>query len=194
MKDNSGERFLSTLGGCLISLPHDLKVLFEAMSQEDFDRQVRETVTGAIMYILSPRDTAPPDQLHLAYTDDVVLLRLVVRHATARGDEAAKAFAERFSEQFKSLDEDLAVFRAYLGDTFRWIEAKVEGLPRMVYKGKRVRDYLDDEEAGAFLYEEGLSFSTDYEVDEEAVGRLKRPEPFRQYLERRMAEDSHRLS
>ena len=193
MKDNSGERFLSTLGGCLVSLPYDLRVLFEAMSLEDFDRQVRETVTGAIIYILSPHDAAPADQLHLAYTDDVLVLRFALKHAIARGDEAAKAFAERFPEQFESLDEDLEVFRAYLGDSFRWVEAKIEGLPRMVYKGKRVKDYLDDEEAGAFLYEEGLSFSTDYEVDEEAVGRLKRPEPFRQYLDRRMAEDSRRL-
>ena len=193
MKDNLGERFLSTLGGCLVSLPYDLKVLFEAMSQEDLDRPVRETVTGSIMYMLSPHDAAPPDQPHLAYVDDVVLLRLTLRHVLQKAGDAAKVFAERFPEQFEPLEDDLQTFRAYLGQSFEWLEAKIETLPRMVYKGKRVRDYLDDEEAGAFLYEEGLSFSTDYEVDEEAVGRLKRPEPFRQYLERRMSEDGRRL-
>lgn len=193
MKDNLGERFLSTLGGCLVSLPYDLKVLFEAMSQEDLDRPARELVTGAIMYMVSPHDAAPPDQPHLSFVDDVVLLRLTLRHVLRIGGDGAKPFAERFPEQFEPLDEDLETFRAYLGHSFDWLESKIETLPRMVYKGKRVRDYLDDEEAGAFLYEEGLSFSTDYEVDEEAVGRLKRPEPFRQYLERRMSEDGRRL-
>lgn len=189
-----GEQFLSTLGGCLVSLPFDLRVLYEAMSQEDLDRDTREMVTGAIMYILSLNDNAPADQPHLAFADDVVLLRLALKRIAARDDEAARAFAERFPEQFESLDEDLKVFRAYLGDVFRWLEAKIEALPRMVYKGKHVADYLDDEDAGAFLYEEGLSFNTDYEVDEEAVSRLKRAEPFRQYLERRMAEDSLRIT
>jgi uncharacterized membrane protein YkvA (DUF1232 family) len=193
MNDNLGERFLSTLGGCLVSLPYDLRVLFEAMSEEDLDRAAREKVTGAIMYILSPNDAAPPDQPHLAFVDDVVLLRVALKHATRRGDEADRAFAERFPEQFESLDEDLETFRGYLGDSFRWIESKVDALSRMVYKGKRVKEYLDDEEAASFLYEEGLSFTTDYEVDEEAVSRLKRPEPLRQYLERRMAEDSRRI-
>jgi uncharacterized membrane protein YkvA (DUF1232 family) len=194
MKDNLGERFLQTLGGCLVSLPYDLKVLFEAMSQEDLDRPVRERVTGAIMYMLSPHDAAPQDQPHLSFVDDVVLLRLTLRHVLQNGGDAARAFADRFPEQFETLDTDLETFRAYLGPSYDWLQAKIEALPRMVYKGKRVRDYLDEEEAGAFLYEEGLSFTTDYEVDEEAVGRLKRPESFRQYLERRMAEDGRRLS
>jgi uncharacterized membrane protein YkvA (DUF1232 family) len=189
-----GEQFLSTLGGCLVSLPFDLRVLYEAMSQEDLDRGTREMVTGAVMYILSLNDAAPADQPHLAFADDVVLLRLALKRIAARDDEASKAFAERFPEQFESLDEDLNVFRTYLGDVFRWLEAKIGALPRMVYKGKHVADYLDDEDAGAFLYEEGLSFNTDYEVDEEAVSRLKRAEPFRQYLERRMAEDSLRIT
>jgi len=193
MKDNLGERFLSTLGGCLVSLPYDLKVLFEAMSQEDLDRPVRERVTGAIMYMLSPHDAAPPDQPHLSFVDDVVLLRLTLRYVLKNGGDAARAFAERFPEQFEPLDDDIATFGNYLGQSFEWLESKIETLPRLVYKGKRVRDYLDDEEASAFLYEEGLSFSTDYEVDEEAVGRLKRPESFRQYLERRMSEDGRRL-
>ena len=192
--NDSGEQFLSTLGGCLISLPYDLRVLFEAMSQEDLDRANREMVTGAIMYILSHNDAAPTDQPHLAFADDVVLLRLALKRVAARGDEVTQAFTERFPEQFESLDEDLNVFRGYLGDTYRWLEAKIEGLPKMVYKGKRVKDYLDDEDAGTFLYDAGLSFNTDYEVDEEAIGRLKRPEQFRQYLERRMAEDSLRIS
>jgi len=189
-----GEQFLSTLGGCLVSLPYDLRVLFEAMSQEDLDRDTREMVTGAIMYILSLNDAAPADQPHLAFADDVVLLRMALKRVAARDDEASQAFTERFPEQFETLDADLKVFSDYLGNTYRWLEAKIGSLPRMVYKGKRVKDYLDDEDAAAFLYEEGLSFNTDYEVDEEAVGRLKRPEPFRQYLERRMAEDSTRIS
>ena len=61
MSEN-GERFLATLGGYLVSLPYDMKVLFEATSEENLDRRAREIATGTIIHILTPKDAAPPDQ------------------------------------------------------------------------------------------------------------------------------------
>ena len=189
-----GERFLATVGGCLVSLPYDMKVLFEAMIEENLDRRAREIAAGTILYLLSRNDAPPQDQPHLAYVDDAILLRLALQTIAARGGEGALDFTRRFPEYYETLEGDLACFRDYLADSFRWLEGKIEAMPRTVYKGKKVADYLNSEEAADFLYEESLAFATDYELDEEVISRVKRAEPIKQHLERRMAEDAKRIA
>lgn len=192
---DTGERFLATLGGYLVSLPYDLKILFEASSEENLDRRARELATGTILYVLTPNDSAPPDQPHLKYVDDAILLRLALRAIAQTGGEGAAEFTGRFPEFYDSLERELAVLRDYLGvDCFGWLERKIELMPRGVYKGKNVKKYLDDAEAAEFLYEESLAFATDYEIDEEAVSRVKRAEPVRQHIQRRASEDAKRIA
>lgn len=194
MADN-GERFWATLSGYLVSLPYDLKVLFDAASEENLDRRARELATGMILYVLTPNDAPPPDQPHLAYVDEAILLRLALKAVVQTEDEGAVLFRERFPEHYDRLDEDLSVFRDFLGsDCMRWLERKIETLPRTVYRGKNVAKYLDDTEASEFLYEESLRFATEYELDEEVIGRVKRADPVRQHLHRRMAEEAKRIT
>ena len=52
-------RFLATVSEYLVSLPFDLKVLFEAKDDPDLDRKARETACGAILYVLTKTDVAP---------------------------------------------------------------------------------------------------------------------------------------
>jgi uncharacterized membrane protein YkvA (DUF1232 family) len=186
--DSTSERFLSALGRCLLSLPFDLKILLEAIADPEFERREKEISAGAILYVLAPNDAVPPDHRHLGYADDVVLVRLVFRHLRDHGGEGAAGFTSRFPEVYATLDDDLESFAGYLGEPFKWIEGKVEGLPRQVYRGKNVRKYLDDAEAAGFLYDKGVSFLTDYEIDDEVVSRMKRADLVKQHLERRMHE------
>ena len=62
MDADIGRRFVDTMRGWLISLPHDLKILYEATSDENLDRASRELATGAIIYVVSPCDFITSDR------------------------------------------------------------------------------------------------------------------------------------
>src|SRR5262245_17582711 len=49
-------RFVELFKSWLVSLPHDLKIAFEAMDDENLPRGSREIAVGAIMYVVSPND------------------------------------------------------------------------------------------------------------------------------------------
>lgn len=194
MADN-GDRFLEVMSGYLVALPHDLKVLLQAASEENLERPARELATGTILYILAPNDAVPADHPHLAFVDDAILLRLALDAVAKSGGEGAADFQSRFPEYYDGLREELDVLREYLGaECYDWLGRKLQTVHKGVYKGKNVAKYLDDAEANEFLYEESLVFATEYLIDEEAVSRMKRAEPIRQHLHRRMAEDAKRIT
>lgn len=186
-------RFLDLVSGWIVSLPYDLKVLFEAKDDPNLDRPVRETAAGGIIYALSPEPNVEQD--FVAFAVDAMLVREVLRTVAQKGGEGAGAFRERFSDYYASLEEDLALCRDVMGESYDWIAAKVEGLSRCVYKGKRVSQYLDENENSELLYEDGLAFQTDYPIDEENLAmRLKRPETLLEPLRRKAAEERKKIA
>ena len=50
------QRFVGRMRELLVSLPYDLKVLFEAMTDEDLPLDARRKAVGAVIYCLSPSD------------------------------------------------------------------------------------------------------------------------------------------
>ena len=184
-------RYLTTVSGWLVSLPHDLKVLFEAKDEPNLDRAARELAAGAILYILSP-DTSGAEAF-VAFADDAILLREALRAVVQRGGEGASAFKDRFSDYYATLEDDLALCKEAMGDSYDWLEQKITGLNKLVYKGKKVQQYIDDDEHSELLYEDGLAFATDYPIDEEKLGmRLKKPETLLDPLRKRAAEEKRR--
>src|SRR6516164_5873090 len=107
-------RFLATLSEYLVSLPFDLKVLFEAKDDPDLDRKARETACGAILYVLTRGDVAGEKNI-IGFVDDVVLVRLALSAIAQQGGEGAGPFRDRFADQYESLDETIATFREFLG-------------------------------------------------------------------------------
>jgi hypothetical protein len=183
--------FLSKVSEYLVSLPFDLKVLQEAVSDPDLDRGARELAAGAVMHTLSPQEGEPGP---LRFVDDVLLVRAALHRIVEKGGEGAKAFRDRFSEIYGTLDEDLRVFEEYLGETWRWLMSKVDGFSKSVYKGKRASQYIEDEQALSFLYEEGLEFQTNYNVSEEQVrNKLRRSEQVVENLKKRRAEEAKKI-
>src|SRR5687767_6748065 len=67
-------RFLATVSGWIVSLPHDLRVLLEAKDDPNLDRPARETAAGAILYVLNP-DSLGGDNEVVEYADDAILVR-----------------------------------------------------------------------------------------------------------------------
>jgi uncharacterized membrane protein YkvA (DUF1232 family) len=185
-------RFVELFKTWLVSLPHDLKIAFEAMDDENLPRACREIAVGAIMSVVSPNDFVSDRNEGVAsFADDVVVLRLALRAIVASGDEDGAAFRDRFPEIFDGLDDDLQVCRHVMGDVMTWLEGKVAALRNQNYKGRKLPVFLDDDEAREELYDDGLGFRTDYPVDEKIIGdKLKKATTVTEVMRRRRAEET----
>jgi len=163
-------KFVELMRSWLVSLPHDLKIAFDAMDDESLPRSVREIATGVVIYIVSPNDPllSDRDNMIVSYADDAVMLRLALHKALGKGEDEM-AFRDRFPELFQNLEEDLKLCRSMMGDLMTWLEGKVTSLKTADYKGKKVAVYLDNDDARELLFDDGLVFRTDYPVDEKTI-------------------------
>ena len=194
MDADTGRRFVDTMRGWLISLPHDLKILYEASSDANLDRASRELAAGAIIYVVSPSDFISSDRSDFSgYADDCLILRLALGRIVAKKDEDSQQFKDRFADFFESLDKELAVCKKAMGELYAWLDSLVDGLPRLEYKGKKVAVYLDDDEASELLYEDGLAFATDYPVDEDDLAdRFKKASTIIDVIQKRKGEEDRK--
>jgi uncharacterized membrane protein YkvA (DUF1232 family) len=181
----------------LVSLPHDLKLLYEAAADENIERKSRELAVGAIIYVVSPNDYISADRhdSFVSYADDCILLRMALKRVVAAENEDTEFFRSRFTEFFESVDAELAVAKGYMGELYDWLESRVDTLTALEYKGKKIKDYLDDDEASEFLYEDGLGFRTEYDVDEETLSdSFKKATAVMQMIQRRKDEEDQKVS
>lgn len=193
MSTDVARRFLTTISGWLLSLPHDLKVLFEAKDEPNLEREAREAAAGAILYVLTPDTSSDADFVRFA--DDTIILREALRQIRTKGGEGASDFQSRFEEHFAGLDDSLDLCAQAMGDTYAWLNGKVPSLHKLSYKGKKVPVYIDDDESVESLYEDGLAFATDYPIDEEKLSmRLKKPETLLEPLKRRANEEKKKIA
>jgi len=183
-------KFVELVRSWLVSLPHDLKIAFDAMDDENLPRNAREIATGTVIYIVSPKDSVADRNEVASYADDALLLRLALHKALAKGEDE-DAFRERFPELFEGLDENLKLCKSIMGDLMTWLEQKVPMLRNSMYKGRKLAQYLDNEEAREALFDDGLVFRTDYPVDEKTIGdKLKRAQTVVDVMRRRKADEA----
>jgi hypothetical protein len=192
MATEAERAFLEKIGEYLLSLPFDLKILQEAVTDPDLARDAREIAVGTIIHSIGPQEGEGP----LRFADDVLLARAAFKRIVADGSEGAKAFADRFaSEVYSKLDDDIAMFADVLGDLWPWLTGKLDAFRKPPYKGKTPAQYVDDEEAASFLYEEGLEFQTNYNVNEDKVrNSVRRLDPIVEQLIKRRAEEAKKKS
>jgi len=191
---DTGRRFVDTMRDWLISLPHDLKILYEASSDANLDRASRELAVGAIIYVVSPSDFISSDRSDFSgYADDCLILRLALSRIGANKDEDSQTFRDRFSDFFASLADGLSVCNKAMGELYGWLDSLVDGLPKLEYKSKKVAVYLDDDEASEMLYEDGLAFATDYPVDEDDLAdRFKKASTIIDVIQKRKLEEDRK--
>ena len=183
-------KFVELVRSWLVSLPHDLKIAFDAMDDENLPRNAREIATGTVIYIVSPKDSVADRNEVASYADDALLLRLALHKALAKGEDE-DAFRERFPELFEGLDENLKLCKSIMGDLMTWLEQKVPMLRNSMYKGRKLAQYLDNEEAREALFDDGLVFRTDYPVDEKTIGdKLKRAQTVVDVMRRRKVDEA----
>jgi hypothetical protein len=173
-------------------LPHDLKIAFDAMDDENLPRPVREVAAGVVAYVISPNDSiSDRNDNVVSFADDALLLRLALQKALGPGGEDEKAFRDRFPELFENLDENLTLCKSVMGELMTWLEGKVKRLPGLDYKGKKIVKYLDDTDAREQLYDDGVVFNTDYPVDEKTIAdKLKKASTVTEAMKRRKAEEA----
>lgn len=185
-------KFVELVRSWLVSLPHDLKIAFDAMDDENLPRPVREIAAGVVIYVVSPHDSVSSDRNEqvVSYADDAVLLRLALHKALGKGEDE-DAFRDRFPELFENLPDDLDVCRSVMGDLMGWLEGKLGALPKSDYKGRKAPAYLDNDEAREQLYDDSLVFRTDYPVDEKTIGdKLKKAQTIVEALKRRKTDEA----
>lgn len=190
MSTNADSRFVSLVRSWLVSLPHDLKVAYEAMDDENLPRDAREMAAGAVVFVVSPHEVVKDrNEAVASYVDDAILLRIVLgRLVKVVGESTIR---ERFPEVFENLDQDLDLCRTAIGDLMGWLESKVDALSKQSHKGRKVPAFLDNDEAREELFEDGLAFRTDYPIDEETiVDRLKKASTVTDVMKRRRAEEA----
>ena len=192
--DNKERTFLETMSRALVSLPFDLKILLEAVADLDLERSVREMAAGTVVHVITPKDgnvEAP-----LRFAEDVVQLRLAAAKIAAEGGEGAPAFRDRFAEDFSRFEQDLALFRGVLGDDIvDWLNTRFSSFSKGVYAKKKISQFVDDEEVGTFLYDEGSKFGTLYPISEKSLaGRVKQLQPFIDHLARKRDQDKKKIT
>jgi len=186
--------FLDTIAKTLVSLPFDLKVLLEAVADSDLEREVRELAAATVVHVITPKDgnvEAP-----LRFSEDVVQLRLALAKIAAEGGEGAPAFRERFAEDYARFEEELKLFKQALGDDIvEWLDSRWSWMLKAVYSKKKIPMFVDDEEVGTFLYDEGLRFGTLYPITEKSIsGRVKQVQPFVDHLARKRDQDKRKIT
>ena len=125
--------FLEKVGEYLLSLPFDLKILQEAVTDPDLDRGAREIAAGAIIHTIGPQEGDGP----MRFVDDVLLVRAAFKQIVSDGSDAAKDFVARFEgEIYGKLDEDLKLFDEALGDLWPWLNGKLEGFRQVALQGQ----------------------------------------------------------
>jgi hypothetical protein len=187
-------RFLETISRTLVSLPFDVKILLEAVADSDLEHAAREVAAATVVHIITPKDgnVDPP----VRYAEDVIQLRLALSKIVAEGGEGAPAFKDRFAEDYARLDDDLKLFREVFGDdVLDWLDGRWATLGKAVYAKKKISMFVDDEEVGTFLYDEGLQFGTLYPITEKSLaGRVKQGQPFIDHLARKRDQDKKKIT
>jgi hypothetical protein len=185
---------LETLAPALVSLPFDLKILLEAVSDPDLDHTVREIAAAAVVYIIAPRDgNIEP---YVRHSEDVLVLRLALRKILTDGGDTAPAFRDRFADDLTRLERELELLDRICGkDLIAWIDSRWTILRKAVYARKKISMFVDDEEVGTLLYDEGLKFGTNYSISEKSLeGRLKQAQPILDHLQRKWDQDKKKIS
>jgi hypothetical protein len=184
--DKDQERsFLETLARALASLPFDLKVLLEAVSDPDLEHEVREIAAAAVVYIISAREgNIDP---YLRYGEDAIMLRLAGRRILEKGGESAGQFRQRFAEEFERFAGEIAVIERALGQPLMgWLDGRWASLRKAAYARKKISVFVDNQEVGMLLYDDGLKFGTNYPISEKSLaGRFKQAQPLVDHLQKK---------
>lgn len=180
---DNGHVFLSRVSEYLLSFPFDLRILQEAITDDELPRPLREQAAGVLIQSFSHQEGSGPER----FFEDVLLLRITLGQIAAVESDEAQAFCDRFDDVFGSLPHDLPMLEAVLGpELWSSLTARLSSLGKLIHKGKRPAQYVSDDSTWDLLYDDGLDFQTAYNLTEEQVrNRLRKAETILDALHKR---------
>lgn len=190
--DAKESQFVERLREKIVALPFDLKVCFALVADEDQPQEVRLLAAGTALYVLGPNDIIPDHVMPVGFADDAIIFWAMMDQIRRDHPETAAKFSERFEGLFDGAEETAEIFHGYLGELYEWLAGKLPELPNQVYKGKRAAEYVDDADAGDFLYEEAQAFVTDFDLDDDYLANSLRGQKVLDALSKRADEEKLR--
>ncbi len=155
------------LRDAILALPQDLKVFLRLAEDPDLEERDRTLLCGVLLHLLSGANAIPGTKGLLAFSDDVILMRLALRRLkTSYPDILAQA------DGFVSLEDELRIFDETLGTGVQVLEKSLDALVKISHQGHSARQCSESADEFTWLYEsiqEATVSSLDYNEDE--VGR-----------------------
>jgi len=149
------------------------------VSDPDLDHGcARSRGGGGGVHCIAPREgNIEP---YLRHSEDVLVLRLALRKILTDGGEGAPAFRIASPKILSRLGKELELLdRACGKDLVAWLDCRWAILCKAVYARKKIPMFVDDEEVGTLLYDEGMKFGTNYPISEKSLeGRFKQASRF----------------
>jgi hypothetical protein len=193
MATENEQSFLEVFTAALVALPFDLKVLVDVIAEADLDAAAQEQAAAAFIHILSPKDGHY--EPFLRHAEDVVLLRLALKHVADGGGDGVAHLRARFPDSFGNLETELGLMREALGvRVVDWLDSRWPSLKKAVYAKKTAVKLVQDESLVPFLYDVADEFATNYSITESIGSRVKQVQPIREHLERKLEQDKMRIS
>jgi uncharacterized membrane protein YkvA (DUF1232 family) len=129
----------------LESFAQDLKDFMHVLCDDaDLDDPLREAAVGAVLYALAPGDVVPDSAGPLGYVDDALALRIVLDEVRVRAPARFEAYGSRLPDMLGPLADDVAVSKKFFDEAYDLFRGRVMSFEKLEFKGKRVRDVLDD--------------------------------------------------
>ena len=76
-----------------------------------------------------------------------------------------------------------------------WFDSRWTSLRKAAYARKKISQFVDDQEVGTFLYDEGLKFGTNYPISEKSLaGRLKQAQAIVDHLQKKWDQDKKKIT
>ncbi len=164
----SRERFVELMGEAVIGLPRDLKSALRIVEDPEVDDESRIALAGALLHVISMETSIPGVRGVLQHVGSVIVLRLTVEDAMERSPEKMAGH----TSLFPSLEEELEVTRAFLGEGLSLLEAVVKSLPAMNHQGHEPKECVMDVDSSKWLYDTvHVTLVTKLEIDEDDVAR-----------------------
>jgi hypothetical protein len=147
-----------------------------------------------VVHIISPREVNIDP--YLRYGEDAIMLRLAARRILDNQDESAAQFRQRFAEEFERFAGELAIIERALGQPLMgWLDGRWTYLRKAAYARKKISVFVDDQDVGTLLYDDGLKFGTNYPISEESLaGRLKQAQPLVDHLPKKWDQDKKKIT
>jgi uncharacterized membrane protein YkvA (DUF1232 family) len=168
------EEFIGFLSRSITEISLDVKIMFAMMDDPEFAEETRARVAGALLYLLAPGDLIPDTFGLLGQSDDCLVMRMTMAFVLRKRPERAEHYHERYPEVFETLQEDLEIASNYLGEIYPWMEAYLDKLITIEFKGKKAQDVIEDVEASTWLHDEINEALLDLEFDDDELNREMR--------------------